>query len=158
MVIGMAHGGARNRSGPPPDPSSGRSDRRGLTLTSLPASYAGLVPEFPLPGATERELELWAEAWSWPQANGWALATETPRRRAVAMWVRTAVRCEAVDAPANLLAQLHRFADQAALTPAGLAEAGWSIAKDEVRERRADSVAPPRSSSRSKLKVVNGGD
>lgn len=158
MVIVMAHGGARNRSGPPPDPSSGRSDRRGLTLTALPASYAGPVPEFPLPGATERELELWDEAWTWPQANGWALATETPRRRAVAMWVRTAVRCEAVDAPANLLAQLHRFADQAALTPAGLAEAGWSIARDEVRERRAESATPVRSSSRSKLKVVNGGD
>jgi len=74
------------------------------------------------------------------------------------MWVRTAVRCEAVDAPANLLAQLHRFADQAALTPAGLAEAGWSIAKDEVQQRRAESVAPARSSSRSKFKVVNGGD
>lgn len=137
---------------------SGRSDRRGLSLTALPASYAGPVPEFPLPGASERELELWVEAWSWPQANGWALATELPRRRAVAMWVRTAVRCESPDVSPGVLAQLHRFADQAALTPAGLAEAGWSVAKDEVQQRRAESEpAAPRKSSRSKLKVVPGG-
>ena len=46
----MARGGARNRSGPQADPSSGRSDRRGLKFTALPASgYDGEVPEWPLP-------------------------------------------------------------------------------------------------------------
>ena len=65
----MARGGARNRSGPSPDPSSGRSDARGYSLTALPSEgYSGPVPPFPLPVPAARELELWAEAWASPQA------------------------------------------------------------------------------------------
>ena len=49
----MARGGARNRSGPQPDPNSARSDRRGIKLTSLPATgYDGQVPDWPLPSRT----------------------------------------------------------------------------------------------------------
>jgi hypothetical protein len=79
----------------------------------------------------------------------------------VALWVRTSVRCEDPEAPASLLSQLHRFADQIGMTTAGLAEMGWKVAVDETAAKRADqaaSAAPARSSSRSKLKVVNGGD
>lgn len=136
----MSRGGARNRSGPQADPNSGRSDRRGISLTTLPASYSGPVPDFPLPGATLRERELWADAWTWPQANFWALPSESWRHRAVALWVRTSVRCEDREAPAALLGQLHRFADQAALTTAGLAEVGWKVAVDELGERRSDQA------------------
>lgn len=53
----MASGGSRNRSGPAPDPRSGRSDRRGLSFDKLPASGHRLncscggidMPDFPLP-------------------------------------------------------------------------------------------------------------
>ena len=70
----------------------------------------------------------------------------SPRRgRTVAMWVRLSVRCEDPGAPASLLAQLHRFADQVGLTTAGLAEMGWKVAVDEVAPRRASrSVSAPR--------------
>src|SRR5690606_2277727 len=118
----MAHGGARNRSGPPADPNSGRSDARGYKLTALPAEgYSGEVPEFPLPDPTVRELEVWGEAWRTPQACAWSLPSERWRIRTVAMWVRLSVRCEAEDAGASLLGQLHRFADQIGMTTAGLA-------------------------------------
>lgn len=133
----MASGGARNRSGPPADPMSGRSSRRGVALTALPATpFEGVVPEFPLPGASERELEVWAATWRLPQAHAWSLPSEAWRLRSVAMWVRTSVRCEDPEAPASLLAQLHRFADQIGLTTAGLAEMGWAVAADELSERR----------------------
>src|SRR5881394_2153324 len=97
-VVTMPKGGARNRSGPRADPTSGRSDRRGYSLTALPAQgYDGPVPEFPLPRRSvyywsvedkqrvrcfdveatahvrERELELWEWAWRTPQACAWSL-------------------------------------------------------------------------------------
>ena len=158
----MPRGGARNRSGPVADPNSGRSDRRGFKLTALPAEgYQGPVPEFPLPGASGRELEVWAQAWRTPQACAWALPAEAWRQRTVALWCRTSVRCEDPEAGAALLGQLHRFADQIGFTTAGLAEMGWKVAVDEVSaraaEKTADAPAVVRSSSRSKLKVVSGG-
>src|SRR4051812_31232303 len=94
----MAHGGARSRSGPAPDPTSERSERRGLVLTALPREgFTGKVPVFPLPvmrrfrwetedkrryqvfdaesteALRERELDVWAETWRTPQACAWAL-------------------------------------------------------------------------------------
>lgn len=154
----MPRGGARNRSGPAPDPTSGRSDRRGFSLTALPAEgYAGPVPEFSLPDASTRELEVWEQAWRTPQACAWSMPSEAWRVPTVALWVRTKVRCEAPDAGAALLGQLHRFADQVGMTTAGLAEMGWKVAVDEVSKRGAET--PRRSSSRDRLKAVssNGG-
>jgi len=157
----MARGGARNRSGPPPAEDSERSDRRGYRLTALPAEgYRGEIPEFPLPGASERELEVWAQAWRTPQACAWAMPSEAWRQRTVALWVRTSVRCEEPDAPASLLGQVHRFADQIGMTTAGLAEMGWKVAADELGERAAEKEsgeAKPRQSSRDRMKVVSGG-
>lgn len=176
----MARGGARNRSGPPADPNSGRSDRRGFKLTALPSEgYQGEVPEFPLPpavvifeyfedkkkvreldeGATEsrreREQALWEWAWSTPQACAWSMAPW--RWHSVAMWVRTSAICESSEATAADKNALHRFADQIGLTPAGLKENGWAIAVDETAAKRDEKpAAAPRSSSRSKLKVVSG--
>lgn len=152
----MTRGGARNRSGPKADPNSGRSERRGYTLTALPAEgYDGAAPDFPLPEATPRELEVWAEAWRSPQACAWSLPSEAWRTRTVAMWVRLSVRCEALDAGAAHLAQLHRFADQIGMTTAGLAEMGWRVAVDETAEKRDEKPAAKKpGTSRERLSVV----
>lgn len=161
----MGSGGARNRSGPQVDPSSGRSDRRGVKLTALPAEgYRGEVPAFPLAkvtvfdeyyedkrrvkvpdeGATEarweRELDLWEWAWSTPQACAWA--NERWRWHSIAMWVRTSALCESSEATAADKNSLHRFADQIGLTPAGLKENGWAIAVDELAEKRGGAPDP----------------
>src|SRR5690349_21683311 len=147
----MPKGGARNRSGPPADPTSGRSDRRGFTLTALPSEgYEGAAPTFPLmrflvyrweyedkrrfqvldteatEAFQERERNLWEWAWSTPQACAWS--QEPWRWQTVAMWVRTAVVCESSEATAADKGAIHRFADQIGLTPAGLKENGWAIA------------------------------
>lgn len=154
----MASGGARNRSGPQADPKSGRSERRDYKLTALPAGgFDGPVPDFPLPLASERELEVWAAAWRTPQACAWSMPSEAWRTRTVAMWVRLSVRCEDPEAGAALLGQLHRFADQIGMTTAGLAEMGWVVAVDEVgskRNEKAETKKP--ASSRDRMKVVGG--
>ena len=157
----VTRGGARNRSGPPADPNSGRSDARGYSLTALPAEgFDGPIPDFPLPEPTDRELEVWDEAWRTPQACAWSLPSEAWRIRSVALWVRTSVRCEAPEAGAALLGQLHRFADQIGMTTAGLAEMGWKVAVDETATKRTEktAAAPKRSSARDRMKVVSGGN
>lgn len=156
----MSRGGARNRSGPKADERSGRSDARGYSLTSLPAQgYDGTVPDFPLPLPSEREIEVWAQAWSTPQACAWAMPSEAWRTATVAMWVRVKVRCEDPDAGAALLGQLHRFADQIGMTTAGLAEMGWKVAVDETAVKRSESSPAQESDDpRDRLSVVSGGD
>lgn len=152
----MSRGGARNRSGPQASEASGRSDARGYTLTALPSEgYDGEAPPFPLPQASERELEVWAQAWTTPQACAWSLPSESWRSETVAMWVRVKVRCEAPDAGAAMLGQLHRFADQIGMTTAGLAEMGWKVAVDETAVRRQGTSTPTKpASSRDRLKAV----
>ena len=162
----MARGGARNRSGPQADPLSGRSDRRGLSFTALPAhGFDGEPPAWPLPPrivwetvmeggekfreanqretaeVAEREAELWSWAWRTPQACAWAQPSESWRLHTIAMWVRTAAVCEGDEATAADKGSLHRFADQIGMTPAGLKENGWAVAVDEVGARAADRPA-----------------
>lgn len=178
----MPRGGARNRSGPQPDPSSERSDRRGFKLTALPAEgFTGSAPDFPLPerkvffsetdengrsvrvfdGAAtaqvaEREQSMWAWAWSTPQACAWSMPSESWRLPMVAMWVRTFVLCESSEATAADKNSLHRFADQVGMTPAGLRENGWAVAVDEVGERAA--VRPVKSGAAPQRRMRAVGD
>jgi hypothetical protein len=124
----MTRGGSRNRSGPAPEEGSRTSERKGFSLTALPpAGFDGEAPEFPLPDASDRELAVWSQAWSTPQACAWSM--EPWRWRTVALWCRWSVRMEADDASAALGNVVVRFADQVGLTPAGLRENGWKIAE-----------------------------
>lgn len=176
----MPRGGSRNRSGPAPDPQSGRSDRRGYKLTALPSEgYFGVVPEFPLEpivlfseywdgegrdrtkvkdpdgAGTEsfrgREAQVWAEAWSTPQACAWSM--QAWRWPVVAEYCRlkTVVELDP-SASAALVGQLHRYRDQIGLTPAGLRENGWAIAVDEVGQKRAERDEPPTDGSPSPVR------
>jgi hypothetical protein len=177
----MTSGGARVKSGPAPDPRSGRSDRRGLTFRMLPAEgFKGRIPKFPLPkidfgfftkdgervedlegseSFARREKELWRWAWRTPQAVVWF--EEPWRQYTVAMWVRTAATCETQRGGAADKTAMLRLADQIGLTPSGLAMNGWQIGDAATGEVSADGGAPisGRSSrSRVKLKVVGDGD
>ncbi len=165
----MSSGGSRNRSGPQAQEGSGRSERRGYSLTALPAEgYDGPVPDFPLPRRFaedtelsepihQRELDVWAWLWTTPQACAWSMPSERWRLYTIALYVRTFVICEGADAKAADKASLHRFADQIGMTTAGLAEMGWKVAVDEVGARRASQPkAPAPKSSRDRMKVVSG--
>lgn len=145
----MSSGGARNRSGPGKDLNSARSS--GLAFTNLPAGgFEGDAPEFPLPSPSERELSVWGRLWKSPQAAAWS--QEEWRWPLVGMYTRMFVRAEEVDAAPTLIGQLHRLADQIGMTPAGLKENGWSIALDEMSERR--TTATTKTSARDRLKAV----
>lgn len=168
--------GGHARSGPPIDPNSGRSERRGIKFTALPAfGYDGPVPDWPLPlrecfmlvdklpipdvrrteQVADRETALWAWAWSTPQAWAWSQPSESWRLHTIAMWVRTYVLCESSEATAADKGSLHRFADQIGMSPAGLKENGWVIAKDELGEKAAEREDTPKRARR--LRVANGG-
>lgn len=181
----MASGGARNRSGPPPDPTSGRSDARGLVLTALPSQgYDGDPPAFPLQpivlfteyfegtgrdrvkvkerddGETEsfreREGAVWAEAWRTPQACAWA--RDAWRWPIVAEYCRLKAVVEFdPSASAALVSQLHRYRDQIGLTPAGLKENGWAIATDEVAAKAAERTATKSTPAPRRLRAASDG-
>lgn len=168
----MVAGGARARSGPAPDPDSGRSAARGLNFQALPSEgYKGRIPDFPLDpivlfsehfedGAKVREADedasadfhsregvVWVEAWRSPQGAAWAV--ESWRWPVVAEYCRLKVTVE-LDPGSNaaLVGQLHRYREQIGLTPAGLRLNGWQIARDEVGARREKSPAPEVSGGR----------
>lgn len=158
----MPRGGARNRSGPGIDPNSARSDERGISLTTLPAEgYDGEPPAFPLGRAmvevtVDRELEVWAEAWSTPQAAAWA--TQAWRWPIIGEYCRLKALIEmAPDATASLISQLHRYRDQLGLTPAGLKENGWRIAVDETAVKRTAVKKTARPSAKQRMSVVRNG-
>lgn len=180
----MPRGGARNRSGPQPDPTSGRSDRRGFKLAALPAEgYTDDPPGFPLQPIVlfveyfegsgrertkikerddastesfrEREAAVWLEAWTTPQACAWSM--QSWRWPVVAEYCRlkTVVEFDP-SASASLVAQLHRYRDQLGLTPAGMKENGWAIAADEVAEKRDQKAEKPTEPPKRRLRAVSG--
>lgn len=129
-------------------------------MTALPSEgFKGQAPVFPLQpivlfteyfedkvkvkdvdeGGTEsfreREAEIWAEAWTTPQACAWSL--ESWRWPVVAEYCRLKAVIE-FDPGSNaaLVGQLHRYRDQLGLTPAGMKFNGWAIAADEVSKKR----------------------
>lgn len=178
-------GGSRNRSGPKADPTSGRSERRGYTLQTLPAEgYTGPIPAFPLkrynflmadtdgnPIVDERssrafraaEIELWRSVWRSPQGAAWHMQQNHWRWRIVANYVRHSVRCASPNAPASLLGQIHRFADQIGMTDAGLQAMGWAIVPAESTQqekpagKREPATRTTSGGARTRLTVVSGG-
>lgn len=160
-------GGARNRSGPRKSPTSARSERLGVRFGKLPrAGYTGRLPAWPLTRASAREREVWRQVWRTPQAAAWA--TEPWRHRAVAMYVRLAVRCEDAGSPAALHAVMVRYADQIGMTPAGMRENRWVVEETpgaagavvspaELEREGTPPVAPPLVPLRGRLRVVPPG-
>jgi hypothetical protein len=96
----------------------------------------------------EREVLVWAEAWTSPQACAWSM--QSWRWPIIAEYCRlkTVVEFDP-SASAALVGQLHRYRDQIGLTPAGMKENGWAVATDEVAVKRdAQPVEAPVSARR----------
>ena len=162
-------GGARSRSGPPPDPNSDRSERRGIPagLIRLPASgYKYRPKKFPLAEyevrrpvrdgdsvmlvrddeATaewaRREQELWRQLWKLPQAVAWHMPQNRYLELTVALYCRQIRLCETPEAKSADRTTLQRYADTLGLTPQGLKLNGWIIVDDadvEPESKRAAS-------------------
>lgn len=142
----MSRGGARIGSGRKPDPSSARSQKRGLFHVQLPAEgYQGDVPDFPKPVQDQRVLDLWNEAWRTPQAAAWA---KEPWR-----WPEIAEYCNVqflveVEASAALIAQLRHYRVSIGLSDAAMVGKGWALSTDELGEKRTEKESAEPESDR----------
>src|SRR5690349_6478632 len=122
----MPSGGARSRSGPAPDPTALRRDRKDdKPWVVLPASgREGEVPTFPIGDPDPRELVLWAELWRTPQAFMWE---QLHLEREVALYVRSYIAAENVEAKAADRALVLRMGDSLGLNTAGMHRLRWTI-------------------------------
>lgn len=158
----MASGGARNRSGPQPNPSSLRSAAREIRLTALPSEgFDGDVPDLAgyLPAITPRHEAIWSTLWTTPQACAWSL--EPWRWPIVADLVEYRVRADDPKSPASLATSIRQLRDDLGLSAAGLKANGWAIAVDQLAQQVAKKVAesgaqPKRKSARDRMTVIDG--
>jgi hypothetical protein len=155
-MITMPKGGARARSGPAPNPNALRRSRDVNEWVTLPAEgRTGEPPAWPLTRPLARELALWAELWSRPQATMWE---QQSQQHEVALYVRRLVEAEKRDSAVNLSTLVRQMADSLGLTTPGMRAARWRIEPTVAEVPVPAAARPARSSSRSRLKVVSGGD
>jgi hypothetical protein len=130
----MSSGGARAKSGPPPDPNALRRDRDGTEWVHLPAAgRQGPTPYWPLTRANKREQDVWAEEWIRPQAVMWEA---NHQEREVAIYVRWFVRSERANASVALGTLVRQLQEALGLSLPGLARNRWIIASTQDRAER----------------------
>ena len=128
----MPKGGARSRSGPPPDPAALRRDRKSdPTWTVLPAEgRKGRTPAWPLVKATARERALWGQLWKLPQAVEWE---RNHLEMTVALYVRRLAEAELPGSKVTLSTLIRQLGDGLGLTAPGMASLRWRIGEDEPK-------------------------
>jgi hypothetical protein len=156
----MTSGGARSASGPPPDPNALRRERKddAATWTSLPhAGREGDLPEWPLTAQDSRELVLWTDLWSKPQAIMWERLGQLYE---VAMCVRMLARAEAPRSSVELQKVVRQYFDSLGLTTQGMLRNRWRIERpsDEPPSPTPARAAPKRTSARDRFKVIRADD
>ena len=146
----MGSGGQRGNAGRPLDPNSLAAAKRGgadgFLLLEEPS---GEVPDYPLQGASERELFWWDRLWHRPQASQWtALRLEDE----VALYCRYMVEAEQPEAISATRTLVKQYQELLGLSTAGLKRLMWSMPDGVVADKA--PVAKRKSSSRARLKVV----
>lgn len=153
----MPAGGARARSGPPPDPNALRRDRPSDAeqWTTLPQSgREGEPPDFPLDRPSRREMDLWAREWKRPQAVMWErLGLEL----AVAMFVRDVATAEDPKASPPARALVIRHMDALGISVAGLRSHRWRIGEPEQQGMQTADDTRRRAPAKSRFKTIAGG-
>jgi hypothetical protein len=118
-------GGARARSGPPPERNAIRNGRAGADWIRLPASgRKGESPAWSLTRATKRELALWADLWSTPQAIMWE---GNGQELEVGLYVRAVRIAENPKARVGDRNLIPRLQEALGLSQPGLARNHWII-------------------------------
>jgi hypothetical protein len=151
----MPSGGARARSGPPPDPNALRRAGDAADWTRLPAAGCDLpVPDWPLPTASKRERDVWSVLWAKPQAVMWH---RNHLVHEVAIYCRRLVESEARKAPASLGTLVRQMADGLGLSVPGMRANRWVIeGGDDDQALAAAGDAPVRRPARERFRVVQG--
>jgi len=146
----MGSGGQRGNAGRPLDPNSLAAAKRGGADGFLMLEEpSGDVPDYPLEGASDRELFWWDRLWHRPQASQWATLRLEDE---VALYCRYMVEAEQPEAISATRTLVKQYQELLGLSTAGLKRLMWSM-PDGVATAKAP--APKRkSSSRARLKVV----
>jgi len=152
----VASGGARGRSGPPPDRMALRNGKDGATdWIHLPAEgRQGETPVWPLTRASKRELELWGAEWRRPQAVVWEANSQALE---VALYVRSLVDAERPKAPVATRTLVRQLQEALGLSLPGLARNHWIIdlpASAQPQAVAATGTEGGARSARDRLKVV----
>jgi len=151
----MPSGGARTRSGPPPDPNALKRERDAGEWTILPAEgRTGEPPEWPLTEPNEREEILWATLWSKPQALMWE---RYGQQYEVAMYVRRFAEAEQRGALVTVGTLVRQMADSLGLSTPGMRANRWRIAAEEPAPAAPNPNRPRQASARSRMTVIAGG-
>lgn len=148
----MTSGGARSRSGPPPDPNALRRDRASDAAGWLSLPAAGRTtpaPAWPAPTQTDREAELWLEMWATPQALIWE---RDGLRHYVAMFVRLLAEAEVEKASAENRKTVRMMYADLYLTSDSMARARIRI----VDEVEADDSPTPSNVTDIKSRLAGG--
>ena len=149
----MASGGARARSGPPPDPNALVRERDAAEWVRLPSEgRTGDPPSWPLTDPTERELHLWGEMWAKPQAVEWERMKMTDQ---LGLYVRSLAEAEVPDSRPAVRTLVRQMGDALGLTIPGMRSLRWVIA-DSADDRTVSSARSGRPSARDRFKVVDG--
>lgn len=101
------------------------------------------VAEAMVNGSKRAELELWEELWRLPHAVAWERMRWT---REVAQYARWKAKAELGDMEASKEARM--LADRLGLTPKAMQDLRWTVAPDEVADRRQAT------SARNRIKAV----
>lgn len=148
----MPSGGARARSGPPPDPNALHREKDSKDWITLPEKREGETPDWPLPEPTVAEIEMWKETWVLPQAVMWELQNQ---EREVALYVRAYLQAGKPGASANRITAALRLSDSLGVSMPGLQRNRWRIGGGEQKQER--TKAKGGSSAKERFKVVDGG-
>lgn len=147
-------GGARVRSGPPPDPNALRRERDKGEWRTLPAAgRTGDPPVWPLTRQTARERDLWAAEWQRPQAVAWE---DLGMAQQVALYVRTLVDAERPKATVASRTLVRQFWDALGLSVAGLRSNRWRI-EDAPPQQVTRPDDPARQSAKARFRAIEGG-
>jgi hypothetical protein len=154
----MAKGGARTRSGPPPDPNAlrrhGKGDSDWLLLPT--SGREGDAPDWPLdPEANSRERSLWSSLWSKPQAVAWE---SNGVELEVALYVRRLCEAERPGSPTNLSTLVRQLSDSLGLSTVGLRSNRWKIGEVAASDTSKRGGRRSSTASRERLQVIEGGN
>lgn len=143
----MATGGYRAGAGRPLDPNALRRERPSdqAGWTNLPERRKGKAPEFPLVDPLPRELKVWEDHWSLPQAVEWERQN---LEYEVALFVRTFCEAEQPGAAANLRTLVKQQQEVLGLSLAGLHRMRWKVGGEIPTEAPKTSQPAKRKSAR----------